>query len=479
MFFLQLFEPKLAQYSYIIGCQETGEAIVIDPMRDIERYIEEAEEASLKLTATADTHIHADYLSGSRELAERLGVKVFASDCGDEEWKFNWVPNGSYDHLLLIDGDDFYIGNIKFKVLHTPGHTSEHISFLVTDTKTVANHPMGVLSGDFIFVGDVGRPDLLESAVGQLHTMKPAAERLYNSIQQFKLLPHDLQLWPGHGSGSSCGKDLGAVPISTVGYELKFNAAINAGKNQDEFIDYILDGQPEPPVYFSRMKKENRDGPALLGNLPKPPQLTFQKLVDFAENEHEVLLDTRSWEEFSLGHIPGSLFTPLNKAFSTVCGCYVDAKLPVYLIINQNNLSEAINDLIRVGIDNIAGYFLPNDIIKYQSNGGRLVQTEETRASQLKKKLELDGVFLLDVRREHELKETGYIKGAYNISHTRLPVRFKELPADKQLLIQCRTGVRSRYASAYLEKQGFRVSNVAGGLFEWIESGGNVEQVQK
>jgi len=478
MFFRQLVEPKLAQYSYLIGCQETGEAIVVDPMRDIERYMEEAEKASLKLTATADTHIHEDYLSGSRELAERLSLQVFVSDCGDEEWKFNWVLNGKYDYKLLKDGNIFFIGNIKFKVLHSPGHTPEHISFLVTDTKTDSDYPVGILTGDFVFVGDVGRPDLLESAVGQAHTMKPAATRLYDSIQQFRLLPNDLQLWPGHGSGSACGKALGGVPISTVGYELKFNAAINAGKNQAEFVDYILDGQPEPPVYFSRMKIENRNGPAILGDFPNPQQFTFQKLADFAKNKNEILLDTRTWEEFRLGHIPGSLFTPPNKALSTVCGCYVDPKLSVYLIINHNDITEAIAALIRVGIDKIAGYFLPEEVAKYQAEGGSLIQTKEIRASQLLKMPDQDGTFLLDVRRDYELKETGYIRGAYNISHARLPDRLKELPTGKHILVQCRTGVRSCYASAFLERQGFHVSNVAGGLFEWIESGGHVERVR-
>ena len=254
MYFNQVFEPRLAQNSYIIGCQETGEAIVIDPMRDIERYLEIALKDSLKIVAVSETHIHADYLSGLREFAERFGTLILVSNEGTEEWKYDWVVNSKYNFKLLKSNDTFQIGNIKFEVIHTPGHTPEHISYIVSDLIGGNGKSMGILSGDFVFAGDVGRPDLLESAAGQIGTMKPFAKDLYSSLQSFKTLPDYLQLWPGHRAGSVCGKSMSSVPVSTVGYELQSNFAIKETANENKFVDYILYGQPEPPMYFSRMK---------------------------------------------------------------------------------------------------------------------------------------------------------------------------------------------------------------------------------
>ncbi|WP_409029575.1 MBL fold metallo-hydrolase [Gracilimonas sediminicola] len=192
MFFQQIFEEKLAQYAYLIGCQRTGEAIIIDPMRDVDRYKELAMQNNLKLVAAAETHIHADYLSGLRELAEQ-GLTVYASDEGDKDWKYEWLMGSDYDHKLLKDGDEFSIGNIKFTTVYSPGHTPEHVSYLVTDG-AATDEPMGILSGDFVFVGDVGRPDLLESAAGQKGAMKSSAKVLYQSLQRFKEMPEYLQL---------------------------------------------------------------------------------------------------------------------------------------------------------------------------------------------------------------------------------------------------------------------------------------------
>ena len=217
MYFKQVFDKKLAQYAYIIGCQKNGEAIVIDPMRDIDQYQEIASSEGLKITHAADTHIHADYVSGLREFAEK-GIKVIASDEGDKDWKYEWLNGSDYNYELVKNKDSFSIGNIKFDVVHTPGHTPESISFLVTDG-ALTDEPMGILTGDFVFVGDVGRPDLLETAAGEKGNMKPSAQSLYKSVEKFKEFPEYLQVWPAHGSGSACGKALGAVPESTVGYE--------------------------------------------------------------------------------------------------------------------------------------------------------------------------------------------------------------------------------------------------------------------
>ncbi|MGH7539581.1 MAG: MBL fold metallo-hydrolase, partial [Gemmatimonadota bacterium] len=256
MFFRQIFDDKLAQNAYLIGCQQTGDALVIDPQRDIDRYVALAKTEELRIVAVAETHIHADFLSGAREFAERFGTRVYLSDEGDENWKYTWPANGDYDAVLLSDGDTFGIGRIELTARHTPGHTPEHLAFLLVDRGSGASEPMGLVSGDFVFVGDVGRPDLLETAAKVSGAREPSARRLWASIQRFLELPEYLQVWPGHGAGSACGKALGAVPETTVGYEKRFSPAIDrARRGEEPFVRFILEGQPEPPLYFARMKR--------------------------------------------------------------------------------------------------------------------------------------------------------------------------------------------------------------------------------
>ena len=241
MFFRQIFDEKLAQYAYIVGCQQTGEALVIDPERDIDRYVRAVEEEDLTITAVAETHIHADFLSGARELAERFDVQLYLSDEGTKDWKYEWVKNGDYDHTLLKDGDSFRVGKIEVKAVHTPGHTPEHVSFLVTDRGGGASEPMGMATGDFVFVNDLGRPDLLESAAKMEGMMEPSARTLFNTVQGFLEMPDYIQVWPAHGAGSACGKALGSVPGTTVGYEKRFSPAIEAARRgEDAFVDFIL-----------------------------------------------------------------------------------------------------------------------------------------------------------------------------------------------------------------------------------------------
>jgi hydroxyacylglutathione hydrolase len=236
-------------------------------MRDVQQYFSLAEREKLRIVAAADTHIHADYVSGLRECAAR-GITVYASDEGDEDWKYEWLLGSEYPHHLLKNNDTIFIGNIELTALHTPGHTPEHIMYAITDRGSGVHEPMGYCTGDFIFVGDVGRPDLLESAAGYKDAMRPSAKTLYASLLEFMKLPGYRKIWPGHGSGSACGKSLGAVPDSTVGYELRYNIALSFTDSEEKFIDYILKDQPEPPLYFARMKQVNKFGPEILGEMP-------------------------------------------------------------------------------------------------------------------------------------------------------------------------------------------------------------------
>lgn len=287
MLLRQIYHEGLAQASYLIGCQATGEAIVIDPNRNIEQYLAAAQRAGLRITAVTETHIHADFVSGARELAARADARLYLSDMGPAEWKYAYAADAGAS--LLRDGDHLMVGNVRLEVRHTPGHTPEHITFLVTDTAH-ACLPMGLVSGDFVFVGDVGRPDLLERAVGVSGTMEAAARQLFHSLQRFRELPDYLQVWPGHGAGSACGKALGAVPQSTVGYEKAINWAFDI-RTEAAFVEAVLAGQPDPPPYFAQMKRVNKAGPA-----PRPTdlpaELAFDRLVPALAGEL-LVVDTR------------------------------------------------------------------------------------------------------------------------------------------------------------------------------------------
>lgn len=455
MYFKQFFDEKLAQYAYLIGCQANGTAMIIDPMRDIDQYIEEAARQNLTIVAAADTHIHADFISGLREFAER-GVKVYASDEGDADWKYEWLIDSDYNYELLKDGDEIKIGNITIKAWYTPGHTPEHLSYFVTDG-AVAEEPMGIATGDFVFVGDVGRPDLLESAAGQKDVMEPSARTLFKSVEKFKSVPEYLQVWPGHGAGSACGKALGAIPESTVGYELKYNNSVKSASSEEAFVKFILEGQPEPPLYFARMKRDNRRGPAVTGGVPSPKHLTQKELEKLPQKENMVILDTRTRGDFASGHIPGSLSSPLNKQFNTVAGSYVTEDKDIYLVVQSHDVDEAVRDLYRIGLDNVAGYCTPEDLLTYKEQGAK-VQTLATVTFDESVNGGTDSV-ILDVRKATEYEES-HIDGAMNIAHTRLLDRISEIPHDKKIYVHCMTGARSAVAAAFLQSEGYDVAQV-------------------
>jgi hydroxyacylglutathione hydrolase len=246
MLFTRIYDEDLAQASYLIGCQATGEAVVVDPRRDIAVYLEEAQNNGMRIVAVAETHIHADYLSGSRELAAATGATLYLSDEGDDDWKYG------FEGERLHDGGEIQAGNVTLKAIYTPGHTPEHLSFLLTDG-AVTDEPGFVLTGDFVFVGDLGRPDLLDEAAGGKDTRFVSAKQIFASLRErFVSLPNYVLVWPGHGAGSACGKTLGAVPSSTVGYERLFSwwGRFLEQENEEGFVEALLEGQPDAPVYF-------------------------------------------------------------------------------------------------------------------------------------------------------------------------------------------------------------------------------------
>jgi hydroxyacylglutathione hydrolase len=456
MYFENIFEKGLAQASYLIGCQATREAIVIDPRRDIEDYLKIAEREKLKITRITETHIHADFLSGTRELQAATGAEVLLSDEGGADWEYR------FGHTGLKDGDIIKVGNLKIEVLHTPGHTPEHISFLLTDT-AASPEPVMIFTGDFVFVGDVGRPDLLEKAAGIKGTMDKGARDMFRSLKKFSSLPDFVQVWPAHGAGSACGKSLGAVPSSTVGYEKLVNWALNI-TDEDEFVNTLLDGQPEPPKYFAMMKKLNKEGVNVLGGMPHPARLTFPKFQEAIDNNVKII-DTRNKLSFAGGHVKGSINIQDNSSFTTWAGWVLDYDEPFVLIAPGHRIEELTKALIRIGLDNISG-FLP-DMNAWADAGNELKRLNQLSASELSDKLLAGDAKVIDVRGYTEYNRS-HIPGAENIFVGYLAGNPDKLSQDSPIVLHCTSGDRSSLAASLLQREGFNnVYNLPGGMEEW------------
>lgn len=456
------YDEKLAHASYLVGCQRTGEAAVIDPMRNIAPYLELAEAEGMKIVGALETHIHADFVSGSRELADLCGTTLYASDEGDKDWKYENIDH--INHQLLKDNDVFRIGNIEFEVLHTPGHTPESISFVLTDIGGGATEPMGIFTGDFVFVGDIGRPDLLEKAAGIVGTSESGAKAMYTSLERFKKLPDYLQLWPAHGAGSACGKALGAIPSSTVGYEKKFNWAMQFNTD-DGFTRALLDGQPEPPFYFAVMKHVNKVGIELIKNLPEVKAISSLKEVEeLIEAGHQVV-DTRQPEQFSEGFIQGTINIPLNNSITNWTGWLVDYKKPLYLLVDPTALDEILIALRSVGIDNVYGYADAAAVIAEATDLQTYENISPIEANEL---VENNEANILDVRNQSEVEEGAPEKSQHVMLGTLLR-HLDEVKTDKKLVVLCELGGRSAIAVSVLKAKGFDdVVNMTGGYARWV-----------
>ena len=457
MFLRQIFDPHLSQHSYLIGCQRTGETIVIDPERDIDRYRAIAAEEGLRLTAVAETHIHPDFVSGARELAEDPSVRAFLSAEGGPDWQVEWA-RGASNVTLLHDRDFFKVGNIQFQALHTPGHTPEHLVYLVTAIGGGANEPVALLTGDFIFVGDVGRPDLLEQAAGFAGTQEVGARQLYASLRGVAHLPCHLEILPAHGAGSACGKALGSVPFSTFGYELKFNPAFRLALDgtEDDFVKFILSGQPEPPAYFANMKHVNKVGTIVLGTLPQPRQMNLDEISGRLNQPNFVVLDTREDRAaFRARHLRGSLFVPEAK-FSDFAGSYLQPENEVVLMVKDlTHADEFVRQFVRIGFEHIVGVLLASTIATAPKS--TVKSTVALSFAEVPAMLASGVEFrVLDVRSATEFAGA-HLRGAQNIAHSRLRPRLNEVPPDIPLLVHCANGLRAASACSFLERRGIEV----------------------
>ena len=454
----RIYDEDLAQAGYFIGCQAKGEAVVVDARRDIREYLDLAARHGMTITAVTETHIHADYLSGTRELAAATGATVYVSGEGGDDWQYRFAAE------RLYHGDRLTLGNITVEAVHTPGHTPEHLSFLITDG-AFADTPGYMLTGDFVFSGDLGRPDLLDEAAGGVDTRFAGAKQIFRSLKDsFVTLPDHVQVFPGHGSGSACGKALGALPSTSVGYERRYAWWAGYVNDDDEegFVSELLDGQPDAHAYFGRMKRQNRQGPDVLGPLAPLRRYESAEVADALETNEVVVVDTRGQDEVHAGTVPGSLNIPgVDKAASFGAWVYDPEKedTPLVVLAEDVEMAEAFRDhLLRVGIDTVTGYTTGLECLPMTTP--EMIGPDELDA--------FDAAMVLDVRNKTEHSE-GHIPGSDQLSGGRLLWNLDRLPTDGPIVTYCQSGVRNSVAASALRRAGYHVVELEGSYAAWSE----------
>ena len=461
MIFRRLYHDGLAQASYLIACEATRLAIVVDPVRDVGPYVEAAKQEDVRIAFVAETHLHADFLSGAEALANEASAALLLSGEGGQSTA---APRSRQTGAqMLRDGASIAVGRVRLDARFTPGHTPEHLSFMVTD-EAIGPLPVGILTGDFLFAGDVGRPDLLERAVGIEGSMRSSAAQLYRSLQSLRSLPEFLQIWPGHGAGSSCGKSLGAVPQSTLGYELRFNWAFQVG-DEESFIEEVLRDQPEPPAYFARMKQLNAHG------VPPMPHVrpTSDDALRRAVRDGALVVDLRAAEAFVAKHAVDSLNIPFGRSFLHWAGSLLDPKRDLVLIApdeTRHAASVATRDLALIGFDRVLGALGPSSIDALSPLGTTeipVIPASDVAAGRFRGTI-------VDVRTAAEWNE-GHIPGAVHVPLMQIDEHVKALRDAGPLVLHCQGGARSVIAASVLQVTGITdVTNVEGGYPAWLQS---------
>jgi hydroxyacylglutathione hydrolase len=470
MILRRIYDRDLAQASYLIACPASHEAVVIDPNRDVDQYLAAAAEERVKITHVTETHIHADFVAGARELASRTGATLLLSGEGGTDWQYGFAKEAGA--VMLRDGDAFTVGKVRIEARHTPGHTPEHLAFVVTDTAT-SDRPIGIVTGDFVFAGDVGRPDLLERAANVSGSMDEMARLLFRSLARFRELPDYLQLWPGHGAGSACGKGLGDMPSTTIGYERVSNWAF-AIDDEDAFVAEALRGQPEPPRYFARMKRLNRDGPPVWNADTPFARLAGDDVLRRIASG-SVVIDVRTAPAYVKGHIPGTLGIALGTSFSKWAGSLVSNDAGLVLVDDTSVDAQEPSDRIRrarhvlrlIGMDR-ATEWAGADALEAARRHGGLEATREVAPLDLRARPDVQ---IIDVREQSEWS-TGHIEGARLLPLASLGRHMNHIDRNAPVVVHCQGGGRAVTAVSLLRANGFTdVSNLAGGADGWVKAG--------
>jgi hydroxyacylglutathione hydrolase len=461
MFFHQRFIPGLAIASYMVGDEKAKSVAVIDPTRDVDEYVRVAKAEGLHITHILETHVHADYVSGSAELKARLNgePKVVVSGMGGKQW----TP--PYADVVVRDGDEVKLGSIRLKAIHTPGHTPEHVAWALYDDTRSTDTPWLLFTGDFVFVGDVGRPDLLGP-----EQQKELAHQLYRSLfEKIKALPDFTEIFPGHGPGSLCGKAIGSRRSSSLGFERRFNGALQH-KPEQQWTQTLLKDMPLAPPYFRRMKQVNSSGPTVLGHdLPGQRRFTAREIHERL-CEQCMVVDVRPKEAFAAAHVPGSINIPLGHNLPAWAGWVLPYDKRLVIVPSRpEEMPEVVTHLIRVGLDQIEGY-MEDGMDAWQSHGFPISRLDAISVHELAERLEAPPdrrPFVLDVRTETEWN-AGHIDAALHIHGGVLKDRYQEIPRDRPVAVVCGTGYRGSIAASFLKSHGYaHIANVLGGMTAW------------
>ncbi|HEY2380772.1 MAG TPA: rhodanese-like domain-containing protein [Terriglobia bacterium] len=455
MYFRQFYLGCLAHASYLIG--SGAEAAVVDPQRDVDIYIEDAKAQGLQIKHVIETHLHADFVSGHHELAARTGAQIYFGSAAAP--KFDCVP--------VHEGDEIVMGDVILRFLETPGHTPESISVLIFDREKSGTVPYGVLTGDTLFIGDVGRPDLLGSRMAA----PDLAGMLHDSLhRKLMLLPDETRVFPAHGAGSMCGRHISSETSSTIGDQRRFNYALQP-MTRDQFIQMMTTDLPEAPAYFSRDARINLEGPALIEELPEPLALAPEAVQKMQRGGH-LILDTRPSSQYGASHIRGSLNIALGGQFASWAGSLIKPDVPLIIIAeNYEGVREARTRLARVGLEQVSGY-LKDGVLAWHEAGLPLDTVEQISVEELRQRIDERSVeTVIDVRRPPEWNN-GHVAGAAHMPLSHLTASAASLDRSTKLAVMCAGGYRSSIACSLLEQLGFRnIANVGGGITAWTNAG--------
>lgn len=456
VYFEQFYLGCLAHASYMLASQ--GDAVVVDPQRDVDMYLQAAREHGVDIRHIFETHLHADFVSGHKELAARTGAKIYIGA----------RAGARFPHIDVQDGFELHVGNIVLKVLDTPGHTPESLCFLITD-KEKSTKPWAVLTGDTLFLGDVGRPDLSKT-----HSPVALAGMLYDSLHDKLLTLEDgVLVYPAHGAGSLCGRNMRAERSSTIGTERLTNYALQI-KSREEFIRQLTANLPARPEYFLQDAEINREGAPALADLREPPPISADEL-NLMLREGIVALDVRPGEQFAYGHVPGSINIALSGQFASWAGTVLGlSSSPVLIADSPEQVSEARLRLARVGIEDALGY-LNGGIGTWKQAGFTLAELPQITVQVLRDRMQAQASQVLDVRREPEW-HAGHIEGAAWWPLDNFKLSPPEIDRDRPIAVHCKSGYRSMIACSLLQRAGFQnVVNVIGGFDAWQQANFPVE----
>lgn len=455
-------DKGLSQYSYVVACEGAGLAAVVDPRRDIDVYLDFAQARGLRISHVLETHIHADFASGAHELAERTGAEPCLSAYDTNE-KFEV----SFPHRELRHGDEIQIGRVRLRALHTPGHTPEHVSFLLFDEARSASVPMVLFSGDFLFVGSLGRPDLLGE-----EAKRGLAKQLYASVRNvLPTLPDGLEIAPAHGAGSMCGAGMSGRAVSTLGFERIANPYLDPSLTEETFVAKILGSVPPFPDYYRRMKALNARGAATLDGLPGLVPVAPATMRALVAGDH-LVLDLRDQLSFGAGHVPGAFGLGAGSNLSTWASWVVPYDRPMILVgQGAAQLEDAVRSLVRVGLDDVRGY-LDGGMDAWIRCGYPLASVSQMAPPALAARLASGSdLFVVDVRSEAEFN-AGHVAGARHLMGGYLPAHVDELQHEgRPIAVVCASGYRSTVAASILQRAGIDAFNVTGGMGAWTKAG--------